>query len=33
MKRPLIGALAALALASGPVSAEYPEKDINGIIQ
>lgn len=33
MKRTLIGAAAAFALASGPVLAEYPEKDINGIIQ
>ena len=33
MKRTFIGALTALALASGPSLAEYPEKDINGIIQ
>lgn len=33
MKRTFIGALIALALASGPSLAEYPEKDINGIIQ
>ena len=33
MKRMFIGTLAALALAGGPALADFPEKDINGIIQ
>lgn len=33
MKHLLIGAATALALAAGPVFADFPEKDINGIIQ
>lgn len=33
MKKAWLGALAALALTTGPVAAQYPNKDIQGIIQ
>ncbi|MCB2100290.1 MAG: tripartite tricarboxylate transporter substrate binding protein, partial [Rhodobacterales bacterium] len=33
MKKVLMGAIAVLALAATPALAEYPEKDLQGIIQ